>query len=608
MNKWEKEVQQSLLNDEQQVLKILKMAYADTLRDVEDRMSGYFARITANPNDTSAIYQYRYQQALQGQLQDILDNLHQENYQTISDYLNHSYENGYLGAMYDIHRQGIPIITPINQENVVRAITINSKISVPMYTRLGTDINLLKTAIAGEVTRGIASGSMWHDVASRIADKTGISSYNAMRIARTEGHRVQCNAQYDACQSAKQSGADVVNQWDSTMDNRTRDTHRRLHGQLREVGYPFEIDGMTADYPGAFGIPAEDIHCRCAMLQRARWALSPDELAQLQNTSEAKQLAQTADFEEFKNKYLELTEKLPYSGERGLTSPLESGTIESSRGLPNPMLGAVLGSAFVSALNVSDAETYARDTLGIPNVYYNGLDVGTANELNQALYESFRDFPELRKQIQFAGTCQERTRLLRENATKYYTEQLKNRYPKEDLEQHVSFAVEWYMDAFKLGDVYADSFSKMRDENLPDFEDLHGVAINVDYGLDSSSFEKALQADVKKKHHPEGCNTIKSAVDHEIGHQLDALLCIREMQEIKDIYEIANIDKTTMTQNLSGYSFGRINETIAEAWSEYRNNTSPRYVAKSIGDIIKKEYDKRFKPPEGDDTNDKRRI
>ncbi|HAJ96411.1 MAG TPA: hypothetical protein DCO72_01570 [Ruminococcus sp.] len=335
MNKWEKEVQQSLLNDEQQVLKILKMAYADTLRDVEDRMSGYFARITANPNDTSAIYQYRYQQALQGQLQDILDNLHQENYQTISDYLNHSYENGYLGAMYDIHRQGIPIITPINQENVVRAITINSKISVPMYTRLGTDINLLKTAIAGEVTRGIASGSMWHDVASRIADKTGISSYNAMRIARTEGHRVQCNAQYDACQSAKQSGADVVNQWDSTMDNRTRDTHRRLHGQLREVGYPFEIDGMTADYPGAFGIPSEDIHCRCAMLQRARWALSPDELAQLQNTSEAKQLAQTADFEEFKNKYLELTEKLPYSGERGLTSPLESGTIESADELAN---------------------------------------------------------------------------------------------------------------------------------------------------------------------------------------------------------------------------------------------------------------------------------
>lgn len=332
MNKWEKEVQQSLLNDEQQVLNVLKMAYAGTLRDVQDKMSAYFARIQANPNDVSAIYQFRYQQALQDQIYNILDNLKNQNYQTISEYLEHSYENGWLGAMYDIHRQGIPVIMPIHQENAVRAITINSRISVPMYTRLGTDIDRLRVSIAAEVTRGIVSGSTWHDTAARISGQANISAYNAMRIARTEGHRVQCNAQYDACNSAKQSGADVVNQWDSTMDSRTRDTHRRLHKQLREVGQPFEIDGKKALYPGAFGIPEEDIHCRCALLQRARWALSEAELQQLRNTPEAKQLAETQNFEQFKNKYLELTEnsgnRLTNSGGKGLTKPPESGTIE----------------------------------------------------------------------------------------------------------------------------------------------------------------------------------------------------------------------------------------------------------------------------------------
>lgn len=282
-----------------------------------------------------------------------------------------------------------------------------------------------------------------------------------------------------------------------------------------------------------------------------------------------------------------------------------SGTIESSKGLFN----STQSSSFIPATDVSDAETYARDTLGIPNVYYNGLDVGTANELNQALYESFRDFPELRKQIQFAGTCQERNRLLYEKATDYYRKLLESKYSGKKLEEHAEINAEWYVGRLAIPhDAYAQSFSTMTDSNLPDFPEMHGIAINADYGCNSSSFEKTLQDDVKKKYHPEGCNTIKSAVDHEIGHQLDALLGIREMQEVKDIYEIANIDKTTMTQNLSGYSFGRINETIAEAWSEYRNNTSPRYVAKSIGDIIKKEYDKRFKPPEGDDTNDKRRV
>ena len=325
MNKWEKEVQQSLLNDEQQVLDVLKTAYAGTLGDVQDKMQNYFARIQANPNDTAAIYQYRYQQALQDQIYNILDNLKNQNYQTISEYLEHSYENGWLGAMYDIHRQGIPVIVPINQANAVRAITINSKISVPMYTRLGTDIDRLRVSIAAEVTRGIVSGSTWHDTAARISGQTNISAYNAMRIARTEGHRVQCNAQYDACNSAKQSGADVVNQWDSTMDSRTRDTHRRLHKQLREVGQPFEIDGKKTLYPGAFGVPEEDIHCRCALLQRARWALSESELQQLRNTPEAKALAETENFDQFKNKYLELTEN---SGNR-LTNSGGNGTIRT---------------------------------------------------------------------------------------------------------------------------------------------------------------------------------------------------------------------------------------------------------------------------------------
>ena len=325
MNRWEKEVQQSLLNDEQQILNVLKMAYASAMQDVQDRMQNYFARIQANPNDVSAIYQFRYQQALQDQIQDILDNLQNQNYQSISEYLQNCYENGWLGAMYDIHRQGIPVIMPINQENAVRAITINSKISVPMYTRLGTDINLLRVSIAGEVTRGIISGSTWHDVSARISDKANISAYNAMRIARTEGHRVQCNAQYDACNSAKQSGADVVNQWDATFDNRTRDTHRRLHKQLREVGQPFEIDGKKALYPSAFGIPEEDIHCRCALLQRARWALSESELQQLRNTPEAKALVKTSDFEKFKSKYLEITE----NSRNRLTNSGGNGTIIS---------------------------------------------------------------------------------------------------------------------------------------------------------------------------------------------------------------------------------------------------------------------------------------
>lgn len=314
MNKWEKQVQQSLLKDEQGVLRILRQMYAAVLREAQDRSAVFSARIAADPADTAAVYQLRYQKALEKQLEDILQGFAEENFTAIQDYLDRCYTNGFTGAMYSIHRQGIPVITPIDQENVVRAVTLDSKISVPMYTRLGNNIAQLKTAIAAEVTRGIASGAAWHDTAARIADSGNVSAGNAMRIARTEGHRIACEAQMDACRAAAEAGADIVKQWDSTMDGRTRQHHKDLHGQIRTLEEPFEISGRKAQYPGAFGRPEEDIHCRCALLQRARWALSDAQLQALRETDAAKELASASGFEDFKGKYLEMLDKSAESG------------------------------------------------------------------------------------------------------------------------------------------------------------------------------------------------------------------------------------------------------------------------------------------------------
>jgi len=307
MNRWEKEVQRSLLKDEQKILRILKLMYADVLDSVLERIAGYYARYAADPTDAAAIYQLRYQQALADQLDQILNGFDSRNYTSIESYLENCYTNGFVGAMYDIHRQGIPIVAPIQQENVVRAITTDSKISVPMYTRLGTNIAQLKTAIAAEVTRGIASGMGWHDTAAGISRQAGISSYNAMRIARTEGHRIACEAQMDGCKAAKDAGADVVKEWSAALDERTREHHRELNGQIRELDDAFEVAGIKVQYPGNFGRPEEDIHCRCALLQRARWALSEDELERLKDAPAAKELADAKDFVEFKGKYLEFS-------------------------------------------------------------------------------------------------------------------------------------------------------------------------------------------------------------------------------------------------------------------------------------------------------------
>ena len=309
MNRAQKEVQQVQLNDEQKTIKQLQRIYGQARKDCEQKIRELSSR-TDFENLQSIIYQKQYQEALKKQLDGILDNLQSEEFTSVADYLQKSYENGYIGVMYDLQQQGIPIIMPINQEQVVKALQTDSKLSQGLYSRLGEDVNYLKRSIRAELSRGVANDSSWNEMAKHIAN--GMNSpynkaiNNAIRIARTEGHRIQQQSALDAQHLAKESGADVLKQWDSTLDNRTRPHHRRLDGQIRELDEPFEVDGMKAQAPGHFGKAKEDCNCRCCLLQRARWALDEDELNELKERAAYFGLDKTKDFAEFREKYLHL--------------------------------------------------------------------------------------------------------------------------------------------------------------------------------------------------------------------------------------------------------------------------------------------------------------
>ncbi|MBD5550469.1 MAG: hypothetical protein HDQ96_04735 [Lachnospiraceae bacterium] len=280
MNKRQLEVQKALADNEAEVIKRLKRVYAEASKDCETKIRDLSAR-TDMENLKSIIWQKQYQEALKKQLDGILDKLNAESFETIADYLSGCYEDGFFGTLYDLQGQGIPLIFPINQEEAVQAVQIDSKISKGLYQRMGEDVGQLKKSIRSELSRGIANGSSWNIVAQQIAfgmNSPFMKAYNrAIGIARTEGHRVQQESTLHCQQRAKSKGADVAKQWDSTLDGVTRSTHRELDGQIREIDEPFEVAGKKAMYPGGFGNPSEDCNCRCCLLQRAKWALSEEE-------------------------------------------------------------------------------------------------------------------------------------------------------------------------------------------------------------------------------------------------------------------------------------------------------------------------------------------
>lgn len=95
-------------------------------------------------------------------------------------------------------------------------------------------------------------------------------------IAITEGTRVTAEARDEAFrQAAEASGLDlslVDEIWNSTRDQRTRDTHRAMNRQVRPFGVAFDSpSGAKLRFPGDPQAPAaEVIRCRCHKTRRIR--------------------------------------------------------------------------------------------------------------------------------------------------------------------------------------------------------------------------------------------------------------------------------------------------------------------------------------------------
>lgn len=311
------EVLREQLKDEKAVMQALKEHYDEALKGIDKRIAELLGRGDANlPH---VIRRVEYQKMIRAQITAALEMLHAKEYETISEYLNESYTNAFVGSVYTMHEQDMPVIVPINQSAAAKAVTIDSKLKSDLYTSLGVDVNELKKTIAAEITRGIASGMLYSDMMRNIASAAKLPLSRARTIVRTEAGRVQEQATFDAAKGAKAVGADVVKQWSAILDGKTRDNHRRLDGQIREVEEPFEIDGHKAMHPHDFGIASEDINCRCTMLTRARAALDADELKRLREdvvrhslymddpkAFRAEKLPALKNFTEFKKAYLKI--------------------------------------------------------------------------------------------------------------------------------------------------------------------------------------------------------------------------------------------------------------------------------------------------------------
>lgn len=138
-----------------------------------------------------------------------------------------------------------------------------------------------------QLIEGFSAGESIEELSSRLMTISDWSERRAATVARTEIISAS-NAGSLAEMRAFQPNASKM--WLATMDNRTREAHRRADGETVSLDGTFTVDGEELDFPGdPSGSPGNVINCRCTLnyvIPREELQTAIDDLSELPDVSD----------------------------------------------------------------------------------------------------------------------------------------------------------------------------------------------------------------------------------------------------------------------------------------------------------------------------------
>ncbi|MDQ0254920.1 SPP1 gp7 family putative phage head morphogenesis protein [Evansella vedderi] len=121
--------------------------------------------------------------------------------------------------------------------------------------------------IRREITQGLIRGESYELMAKRLEKRLDGDYKKALRVARTESHRVQQEGRLKSMEHAADQGVIMKKMWVATLDESTRDAHEELDGKMVEVDDDFtSSNGGRGPAPGQMGTAEDDINCRCTVV------------------------------------------------------------------------------------------------------------------------------------------------------------------------------------------------------------------------------------------------------------------------------------------------------------------------------------------------------
>lgn len=149
-------------------------------------------------------------------------------------------------------------------EDVVKKLILDGEIELPpRKLSIPKDMRWNLRQLNSSVLQGILQGESMDKIANRIFPIVHRNEVSAIRSARTMVTGAENRGRLDSYARLSKDGLVIKKVWLATADNRTRDSHREINGQEREIGENFS-NGLEC--PGdPHGAPEEVWNCRCTL-------------------------------------------------------------------------------------------------------------------------------------------------------------------------------------------------------------------------------------------------------------------------------------------------------------------------------------------------------
>lgn len=302
LEKWLYLVRRIEEHREEKAVKELQSVYKGLIRDLRKLLGNIYADY-ADPETGKLTYAELHRQGLDARLLEEVaahvSSVSAEEARIIRETVEQTYANCYSGMVQavekavdreDLH-EVFAEVSAVKPE-VIRAAVNNPVHGLTLPDQLEKNRADIVWGIKQAVGVGLSEGDNYTTMAKRIQkelvgpDGSGGSYSKAIRIARTEAHRVREEGNLDAAQGLTEklepAGVTMVKTWHTMKDervrpNRARKTkggwkyskggkydHQKMEGVQVPINEEFTLpSGAKTQAPGKSGVAGEDINCRC---------------------------------------------------------------------------------------------------------------------------------------------------------------------------------------------------------------------------------------------------------------------------------------------------------------------------------------------------------